>query len=55
LTAMPRDIPADPSQYLSKWDPFVLKPLIGATETFSRNNGRQVARDSAGRCFLLIE
>ena len=55
LTAMPRDIPSDPKQYLSKWDPFVLKPLIGTRQTLSRNNGRQIARNAAGQCFLLIE
>jgi hypothetical protein len=55
LTTMPRDVPRDPSQYLSKWDPFVIGPLIGVQRSLSRNNGRQIARDSTGRCFLLIE
>jgi hypothetical protein len=54
-TAMPHDIPGDSCGYISKWDRFVLKPLIGTQHTLSRNNGRQIARDSEGRCFLLIE
>jgi hypothetical protein len=55
LTTMPSDVPNDSRQYLSKWDPLVLQPLVGTKETLSRNNGRQVARDAAGRCFLLVE
>lgn len=55
LTSMPQAIPSDPAQYLSKWDPLVLAPLVGVRETLSRNNGRQIARDSAGRVFVLLE
>ncbi len=55
LTIMPREIPNDPSEYLSKWDRFTLQPLIGTQHTLSRNNGRQIVRSSEGRCFLLIE
>ena len=45
LTTMPHDIPGDPNQYLNKWDPLALKPLIGTRHSLSRNNSRQIARD----------
>lgn len=55
LVSMPQSIPSDPVGYLSKWDPYVLGPLVKTRETLSRNNGRQIARDSAGRFFVLAE
>lgn len=54
MTQMP-PYPTDPKDYLSKWDPFVLKPLIGVKDTLSRNNGRQITQDSAGGWFVLVE
>ncbi|NUQ66014.1 MAG: hypothetical protein HUU20_26435 [Pirellulales bacterium] len=54
LTSMP-PYPTDSKDYLGKWDPFSIASLTGAKETLSRNNGRQIARDSAGTWFVLIE
>ena len=55
LTTMPEKPPTDPKEYIDKWDPFVLKPLIGTKESLSRNNGRQIARDSQGAWYVLVE
>lgn len=54
LTAMPA-YPTDPKDYISKWDPSIVPPLTGAKETLSQNNGRQIARDSTGAWFVLLE
>jgi len=54
LTTMP-PYPTDPEDYICKWDPLVLESLVGTKETLSRNNGRQIARDSTGTWFILVE
>ncbi|MBM4084492.1 MAG: hypothetical protein FJ272_06860, partial [Planctomycetes bacterium] len=63
LTTMPA-YPTDPKDYLDKWDRFVPKAFDARSPisdrnrvsmAVSRNNGRQIARDSAGGWFLLIE
>ena len=55
VNRMPPHYPASPGEYISKWDPFVLRSLRGLRNPIPLANGRQIARDSTGNWFVLVE